>query len=102
MGVSPPSRGGTIVCGFPIFGLLERQPMEVDPLVYAVLFLSLLFLIHFFIAGGSLPRFAERVPNVTVAIGKDALLACVVDDLKSFKVSSTYFRHAIALLPYTR
>lgn len=35
----------------------------------------------------NLPRFAEPIPNITVTIGKDALLACVVDNLKSFRVS---------------
>lgn len=35
----------------------------------------------------SLPRFAEPIPNVTVTIGRDALLACVVDNLRGFKVS---------------
>ncbi|KAG8299109.1 hypothetical protein J6590_003081 [Homalodisca vitripennis] len=32
-----------------------------------------------------LPRFAEPIPNVTVTIGRDALLACVVDNLRSYK-----------------
>ncbi|CAG4970644.1 unnamed protein product [Parnassius apollo] len=33
------------------------------------------------------PRFAEPIPNVTVTVGRDALLACVVDNLRSFKVA---------------
>jgi hypothetical protein len=33
-----------------------------------------------------LPRFAEPIPNVTVTIGRDALLACVVDNLRGYKV----------------
>ncbi|XP_045767882.1 lachesin-like isoform X2 [Maniola jurtina] len=33
------------------------------------------------------PRFAEPIPNVTVTVGKDALLACVVDNLRGFKVA---------------
>lgn len=33
-----------------------------------------------------MPRFAEPIPNVTVSIGRDALLACVVDNLRGFKV----------------
>ncbi|CAK1579352.1 unnamed protein product [Parnassius mnemosyne] len=33
------------------------------------------------------PRFVEPVPNVTVTVGRDALLACVVEDLKSYKVA---------------
>ncbi|KAE9524869.1 hypothetical protein AGLY_014919 [Aphis glycines] len=35
----------------------------------------------------SMPRFAEPIPNVTVSIGRDALLACVVDNLRGFKVA---------------
>ncbi|XP_029171161.1 lachesin isoform X2 [Nylanderia fulva] len=34
-----------------------------------------------------LPRFAEEVQNVTVSVGRDALLACVVDNLKHYKVA---------------
>jgi Immunoglobulin domain/Immunoglobulin I-set domain len=33
------------------------------------------------------PRFAEPIPNITVTIGKDALLACVVDNLKGYNVA---------------
>ncbi|XP_077284817.1 lachesin-like isoform X2 [Arctopsyche grandis] len=33
------------------------------------------------------PQFAEPVPNVTVSVGRDALLACVVDNLRGFKVA---------------
>lgn len=35
----------------------------------------------------ALPRFAEPIPNVTVTIGRDALLACVVDNLRNYKVA---------------
>lgn len=34
----------------------------------------------------SFPRFAEPIPNITVTIGRDALLGCVVDNLKNYKV----------------
>jgi hypothetical protein len=33
-----------------------------------------------------LPRFAEPILNVTVTIGRDALLACLVDNLRGYKV----------------
>ncbi|CAG9857279.1 unnamed protein product [Phyllotreta striolata] len=33
------------------------------------------------------PRFAEPIPNVTVTVGRDALLACVVENLRGFKVA---------------
>ncbi|XP_063227291.1 lachesin-like isoform X2 [Bacillus rossius redtenbacheri] len=35
----------------------------------------------------TLPRFAEPIPNVTVSVGRDALLACVVDNLRGYKVA---------------
>ncbi|XP_037912590.1 lachesin isoform X2 [Hermetia illucens] len=34
-----------------------------------------------------MPRFAEPIPNVTVSVGRDALLACVVENLKAYKVA---------------
>lgn len=36
---------------------------------------------------GDMPRFAEPIANVTVSIGRDALLACVVENLKGYKVA---------------
>ncbi|XP_061704676.1 lachesin-like [Cydia pomonella] len=33
------------------------------------------------------PRFVEPVTNVTVTVGRDALLACVVEDLRGYKVA---------------
>lgn len=32
------------------------------------------------------PKFAEPIPNVTVALGRDASLPCVVDNLGKYKV----------------
>ncbi|XP_068976854.1 neurotrimin-like isoform X1 [Bombus flavifrons] len=34
-----------------------------------------------------LPRFAEEIQNVTVSKGRDALLACIVDNLRTYKVA---------------
>ncbi|XP_012222613.1 neurotrimin isoform X2 [Linepithema humile] len=34
-----------------------------------------------------LPRFAEEIQNVTVSVGRDALLACVVENLQKYKVA---------------
>ncbi|KAG8229076.1 hypothetical protein J437_LFUL005710 [Ladona fulva] len=31
------------------------------------------------------PRFAEPIPNVTVAVGRDASLPCVVEHLGTYK-----------------
>lgn len=33
------------------------------------------------------PKFGEPIPNVTVAVGRDASLPCVVENLGSHKVS---------------
>ncbi|XP_011341011.1 neurotrimin isoform X2 [Ooceraea biroi] len=33
------------------------------------------------------PQFAEEIQNVTVSVGRDALLACVVDNLRGYKVA---------------
>ncbi|KAK0157999.1 hypothetical protein PV328_011667 [Microctonus aethiopoides] len=35
----------------------------------------------------SMPIFAEPISNVTVSLGRDALLACVVDNLKRYQVA---------------
>lgn len=32
------------------------------------------------------PRFAQPIPNVTVAVGRDANLPCVVEHLGAYKV----------------
>ncbi|KAK8388821.1 hypothetical protein O3P69_020649 [Scylla paramamosain] len=34
-----------------------------------------------------LPRFIEDVPNITVTVGRDALLPCTVEQLKGYKVA---------------
>ena len=36
---------------------------------------------------GLLPRFTKDVPNITVTVGRDALLPCTVEQLRGFKVS---------------
>ncbi|CAG9784790.1 unnamed protein product [Diatraea saccharalis] len=33
------------------------------------------------------PRFAEPIPNVTVALGRDASLPCVVEHLGTYKIT---------------
>lgn len=38
-----------------------------------------------------MPRFAEPIPNITVTLGRDALLGCVVDNLKNYKVCNCDF-----------
>ncbi|KAI5750163.1 hypothetical protein M8J76_013304 [Diaphorina citri] len=34
-----------------------------------------------------MPRFAEPVANVTATVGKEALMACVVENLREYKVA---------------
>lgn len=36
------------------------------------------------------PRFAQPIPNVTVAVGRDANLPCVVESLGTYKVISFF------------
>lgn len=54
------------------------------------------------------PRFAEPIPNVTVALGRDASLPCVVNNLGTYKVAwihidrqmiLTIDRHVISRVP---
>nr|CAI5820068.1 unnamed protein product [Callosobruchus analis] len=54
------------------------------------------------------PKFAEPIPNVTVALGRDASLPCVVENLGSYKVAwihidrqmiLTIHRHVISKVP---
>lgn len=47
-----------------------------------------IFFMYFYYLSTDLngPRFAEPIPNITVTVGRDALLACVVENLKGHKV----------------
>ncbi|XP_066258930.1 lachesin-like isoform X1 [Euwallacea similis] len=54
------------------------------------------------------PRFVEPIPNVTVALGRDASLPCVVENLGTYKVAwihidrqmiLTIHRHVISRIP---
>ncbi|XP_071540302.1 lachesin-like [Panulirus ornatus] len=57
----------------------------------AVLSVNLAFLTIASLGGSSedvdLPKFIENVPNITVTVGRDALLPCTVEQLKGFKVA---------------
>ena len=33
-----------------------------------------------------IPKFGELINNVTASVGREAILACVVDDLATYKV----------------
>lgn len=75
----------TILIEFLLIAFKFNEPF---PLSFNVL----QFLCPFFFSKTelNLPRFAEPIPNITVTIGKDALLACVVDNLKSYRVSQAH------------
>lgn len=49
-------------------------------------------------ADSELPRFAEEIQNVTVSVGRDALLACVVDNLRNYKVKYLKLRYLSSLI----
>lgn len=42
------------------------------------------------------PRFAQPIPNVTVAVGRDANLPCVVEHLGAYKVNIA--RHCMHIM----
>ncbi|KAF0768910.1 neurotrimin-like, partial [Aphis craccivora] len=37
------------------------------------------------IKGNDMPKFAEPITNVTVPVGREATIVCIVDDLGSYK-----------------
>lgn len=44
------------------------------------------------------PRFAQPIPNVTVAVGRDANLPCVVEHLGAYKVCILYLYSVTVLI----
>lgn len=48
------------------------------------------------------PRFAQPIPNVTVAVGRDANLPCVVEHLGAYKVNNiiAHFYNSLSLFIY--
>ncbi|XP_076238376.1 neurotrimin isoform X3 [Calliopsis andreniformis] len=61
---------------------LNRVPVSA---IYVVA--QLLLACPAFVEGSDLPRFAEEIQNVTASRGRDALLACIVDNLRNYKVA---------------
>lgn len=57
-------------------------------MVYAYTDWICMLLIYLCVIESLLPRFAEPIQNVTVTVGRDALLACVVDNLRGYKVTT--------------
>lgn len=49
---------------------------------------------RFFLAGKwncwttDIPKFGEPIQNQTIAVGREAVFSCVVDNLQTYKVSS--------------
>lgn len=43
--------------------------------------------IYFFGLFADLPKFGERLQNITIPVGREALLICVVDNLQTYKVN---------------
>lgn len=37
-----------------------------------------------------IPKFGEPIQNQTIAVGRDAVFSCVVDNLQTYKVSFTH------------
>ncbi|XP_073992561.1 lachesin-like isoform X1 [Rhodnius prolixus] len=59
-------------------GLLSRRPSKGIPFLFEDFNM---------VSDTVLPRFAEPIPNVTVTVGRDALMACVVENLRNYKVA---------------
>ncbi|XP_044726901.1 limbic system-associated membrane protein-like [Chrysoperla carnea] len=53
--------------------------MDYDRLVY--------FIFFFFFSITEVPKFSEPIINVTVPVGREAILACIVQDLSAYKVA---------------
>lgn len=39
---------------------------------------------------GDTPNFSDRMDNLTITVGRDAVLECVVESLSTYKVRSAY------------
>jgi hypothetical protein len=44
------------------------------------------------------PKFGESIQNQTVAVGREAVFSCVVDNLQTYKVSSSCFIALIVII----
>lgn len=44
------------------------------------------------------PKFSDRMDNLTVTVGRDAILECVVESLSTYKASSYNLLNIIAVL----
>lgn len=54
------------------------------------------FALHFFqrwhsqLLGTDIPKFGEPIQNQTIAVGREAVFSCVVDNLQTYKVSKKF------------
>lgn len=61
--------------------------------------LEVLIYLFFVAALSDQPKFAEPIPNITVALGRDVSLPCVVENLGTYKVSfmHTFFHSKLII-----
>ena len=64
--------------------------------IYLCIFFPLSFLsffrsFFFFLCSIDLPKFGEPLQNLTIPVGREALLSCVVDNLQTYKVIEILF-----------
>lgn len=59
----------------------KRQMHNEDLFVY----------LFFFFFPSDLPKFGEPLQNITIPVGREALLSCVVDNLQTYKVIGIHF-----------
>lgn len=65
--------------------------------IYLYIFFPLSFFSHFFSLllffprSIDLPKFGEPLQNLTIPVGREALLSCVVDNLQTYKVIEILF-----------
>lgn len=81
---------------FSKLSLFLRLNCQIYYIIFLFLFFYFLSLFKFaddFFPGAVImdePRFAQPIPNVTVAVGRDANLPCVVEHLGAYKVCGLF------------
>lgn len=48
--------------------------------------MMIIYWIKCYVNVADLPKFGERLQNMTIPVGREALLICVVDNLQTYKV----------------
>lgn len=65
--------------------------------IYLFHIFLLIFLSSFYT---DLPKFGEPLQNITIAVGREALLICVVDNLQTYKVIEIIWPHVYIYLRF--